>query len=275
MPRIIRQGDLSLGHCWPPTPPIAQGSIQRKVFSENLPIIVQGDMYAPHPGGCGPAPTHNVNTLIGSENVFVGGQAIIRDGDPLSCGDVANTFAGNVFCNGGGRGPANRPDVNQTYGFSVSLPTIQYPPLEFNYTNIAFPNPNPVFKGCLNDGIKPSIFTTVTEEQSGAAYLNYPGQPLTELEGAPGIPEYASNFIRNPIPILELSYSIATDGGSFTEVIGNDLGNGIRINKDTGLIFGRPSTQFNSKTLRVNIRNFVGSRQFTFNITLVEVTNCP
>lgn len=269
MPRIIRQGDTSLGHCWPPTIPIPQVAMQRKVYSQTLPIVVQTDQYLPHPGPCGPIPPHPVGTIIGSPNVFIGGFGILRDGDPLNCGDVANTFEGTVFCNGGGRGPSNRPDLNQTYGFGVSLPFVEYPPLIFNYMNRFITEENTIFTGCTKEPFRPTFYTNLTEEQTGAVYRNY-----TDV-GAPTIPEYASDFIRNPIPLLQLDFKISTDGSPFQDIIGTDLGDGIKINKNTGEVFGTPFIRFTSKTLKVIVRNFVGTKETNFNISLAEVTNCP
>lgn len=276
MPRIIRQGDNSLGHCWPPTAPIPSLGLQRKVFSEGLPIIVVGDSYLPHPGPCGNQPPHPVATFTGSENVFIGGLPIVRDGDPLDCGDVANTLGGSVFCNGGGRGPENRPDLNQTYGFTVSRPTIAYQPLDFTYRIVRpIGSEEGTFAGCQIVPIRPIIYTGLAEEGGGSGYRNYPGEPFSLISGGLGLPEYASNFIKNPIPILGINFSVATDNSFFFDVVGDSLGNGIKINKLNGTIFGAPNSFFESKILKVKIRNFVGESEFNFNISLNEVSNCP
>lgn len=97
MPRVVKQIDPSQGHCWPPTMPIPNTSTQ--VYSENIKIVVVGDQYLPHPGGCGSSPTHPVATIVGSPSVFVSNLPIVRDMDPLSCGDIARSQFGSVYCN--------------------------------------------------------------------------------------------------------------------------------------------------------------------------------
>jgi uncharacterized Zn-binding protein involved in type VI secretion len=99
MALVIRTGDFSLGHCWPPTIPIPTIGSQKQVFAEGRLIIVVGDQYAPHPGPCGPSPTHPVGTIAGSPNVFIGGFPVLRDNDPLNCGDIAKAQGGTVICN--------------------------------------------------------------------------------------------------------------------------------------------------------------------------------
>lgn len=99
MQRIIKQGDMSQGHCWPATTPIPNLGQQKKVYINNLPVIVVGDNYNAHPGPCGNQGTHAVATIVGSNNVFVGGLPVVRDGDPLSCGDIAKSQSGDVYCN--------------------------------------------------------------------------------------------------------------------------------------------------------------------------------
>src|SRR5688500_3845926 len=100
MPRIIKSTDFSQGHCWPPAPFIRPTG-NRTVFTSNLPVAVLGDSYEDHPGPCGNAPTHTPLVIMGSPNVFIQNLPVLRDGDILSCGDVANSLVGSVFVNGG------------------------------------------------------------------------------------------------------------------------------------------------------------------------------
>jgi hypothetical protein len=100
MPRIIKEGDPSQGHCWPPTTPKPYAGLLFQVYVNNKMIAAVGDAYFPHPGPCGLAPPHIPGVSVGSPNVFVNKLGILRDGDPLSCGDTARSFLGEVYANG-------------------------------------------------------------------------------------------------------------------------------------------------------------------------------
>ncbi len=95
MPKVVRLGDLSLGHtCWPPRPNIQASP---NVFANNIKVHRQSDGWAVH--CCGPS-CHDGNLVSGSRNVFVNSKQIARRGDPVSCGDFANVSSPNVFANG-------------------------------------------------------------------------------------------------------------------------------------------------------------------------------
>jgi len=108
MPLAVVNGDLSLGHCWPPATALA--TLQTSVFVNNLPLVVVGDNYTPHPGPCPPGiPPHSVKTvdIMGSKTVFIELiQRPYREGDLLSCGDIAKVNNhSSVFIDGLGAGP--------------------------------------------------------------------------------------------------------------------------------------------------------------------------
>lgn len=116
MPLAVVNGDLSLGHCWPPATALA--TLQTSVFVNNRPVVVVGDKYYDgvditknvHPGPCPPGiPTHQVKTvdIMGSKTVFIELiQRPYREGDLLSCGDVAKVNNhSSVFIDGLGAGP--------------------------------------------------------------------------------------------------------------------------------------------------------------------------
>tara|TARA_R110000772_G_scaffold31584_1_gene77831 strand:+ start:656 stop:958 length:303 start_codon:yes stop_codon:yes gene_type:complete len=94
---IVKDGDPSLGHCWPPTTPIAVNAAVAGVFVDGRTPVVVGDAYNIHPGPCGVVPTHPVLTAVGSLTVFIGNMPVVRDTDLLSCGDIAKSLAGTVF----------------------------------------------------------------------------------------------------------------------------------------------------------------------------------
>jgi hypothetical protein len=100
MPRIIKDGDFSQGHCWPPTRPKPYVGLLFQVYIANKLVSAIGDSYFPHPGPCGLAPPHTPAVKVGSPNVFVNKLGILRDGDPLDCGDTARAFIGEVYANG-------------------------------------------------------------------------------------------------------------------------------------------------------------------------------
>jgi uncharacterized Zn-binding protein involved in type VI secretion len=99
MPRVVKIGDPSRGHCWPPTVPNPAVAGRANVLANNLQIVAVGDSYFPHPGPCGKVPPHPVAVAAGSPTVFIGGRAVLRDGDPLACGDTAKSITGNVYIN--------------------------------------------------------------------------------------------------------------------------------------------------------------------------------
>jgi uncharacterized Zn-binding protein involved in type VI secretion len=106
MPLAVLNGDFSLGHCWPPAPSITTS--QQDVFCHSILVVVEGDTFSPHPGPCGDSSTHVPKTVpgIGSPTVFIGGKKIYRDGDLLSCGDVAKVQSHtDVFIDGLGAKP--------------------------------------------------------------------------------------------------------------------------------------------------------------------------
>lgn len=106
MPLAVLNGDKSLSHCWPPATSIA--NLQQDVFCHNILVVVEGDTFGPHEGFCGNIPPHTPRTVlgVGSPTVFIGGKKIYRDGDLLSCGDVAKVQSHNdVFIDGLGARP--------------------------------------------------------------------------------------------------------------------------------------------------------------------------
>ena len=100
MPLVAKTGDFTQGHCWPPAPMVTQGN--NSVLVDGALAIVEGDKTV-HPPGCtDPPSTHDVIAVKGSSTVFANGIPIIRDGDPMGCGDAADTPGGTVYADGGG-----------------------------------------------------------------------------------------------------------------------------------------------------------------------------
>jgi uncharacterized Zn-binding protein involved in type VI secretion len=95
--KVIKAGDMSIGHCWPASIAIPNLALNFNVFVEGLPPILVGDDYSMHPGPCGNLPPHAPKAVIGSPSVFVGGIPILRHGDILSCGDTAYSQNCTVF----------------------------------------------------------------------------------------------------------------------------------------------------------------------------------
>lgn len=106
MPLVVVNGDLSLGHCWPPATAIS--TTQSTVKVNNISVIVGGDSYTTHPGPCGNISPHAVRTVpgVGSPTVFINGYKPYREGDLLNCGDVAKVQSQEtVFFDGLGASP--------------------------------------------------------------------------------------------------------------------------------------------------------------------------
>lgn len=69
---------------------------QSTVYANNEKVIVNGDAVVPHPP-CPIVPIHCSATMIaGSKNVFIGGIAVVNQGDSATCGHKS-TGSGNVF----------------------------------------------------------------------------------------------------------------------------------------------------------------------------------
>lgn len=89
---VVRLGDLSFGHCYPPRPCITASP---NVFSNGIPNHRQFDWWAVH--CCGDS-CHDGYLLTGSPTYFVNGRQQGRIFDPISCGDTAGlTHSPNVF----------------------------------------------------------------------------------------------------------------------------------------------------------------------------------
>lgn len=135
MPRTIRKStDNSAGHCFTPRPPSAGSN---NVFINNIPAVRVGHSYPTH---CCGNPCHGGAASDGSVNVFVNGQKIHRNGDAISCGDVASNGSPDVFA-GSTTGESYYPDRTPTYknfiGTDIEIsgedgPTFQTSEFEFH-----------------------------------------------------------------------------------------------------------------------------------------------
>lgn len=94
MPPVVRLGDASAGHCFPPR---GNDQASPNVFANTIPVHRQGDHWPSH--CCGPV-CHDGNLASGSSTVFVNGKQIARSGDPITCGDAASAHSPNVYAGG-------------------------------------------------------------------------------------------------------------------------------------------------------------------------------
>lgn len=97
--RIVKSTDITRGHGGPPTHILNYSVVN--VFVDGANPIVIGDTYAPHKGVLNPRSgptTHPVSVIQGSQTVFINGIPVLREGDQLSCGDIAAVQIGTVFC---------------------------------------------------------------------------------------------------------------------------------------------------------------------------------
>jgi len=225
MPLIVKDGDPTQGHGWPSVPLAATTNTSVKI--EGKKIVVVGDTSLPgnHAGclnyNCDDGEDHPVVTLAGSPNVFVGGIPVVRDADPMACGDVADTPFSTVFANGGGNQPQIQPGLApsafETIGYFTRSITDSY-----NVTLNGRITTQPVISGGLLrtrefwNSWRPQALTpqpsngfrvTLVEEGSGRTFTSLQGI------GAQGIPAAASPVFRQPLDEF-VSYQVLQ--GPFT-----------------------------------------------------------
>ena len=223
MPAIVVQGELSQGH--PKFLPVAAIPSQSNVFIGASLVILEGDAYEPHTRIVDPNDTHIPTAAAGSPTVFIGGVGVVRDGDPLSCGDTADTQSNfSVFANGGGNaasiiagfGGAEGEDEGETLGYSVIGITDSYPTLSVRarYTSNSVWDPNAsngqggivttrtFQEWCPTTPVDPNGFQiTLKEEITGSTYLSLRGV------GATSLPATAPASIRGPLD-SDVSYAL-------------------------------------------------------------------
>jgi uncharacterized Zn-binding protein involved in type VI secretion len=253
MPVIITESDLTQGHCWAPTIIEDTSKLYDKVLINNKKVVRFGDKYQNHVPGCTSPPTTHpvIASLVASPTVFVGGIAVLRDGDPLSCGDVANSLGSNVFSDGGGFGPVTSLSTSafgpsSTTGYSINEMELIYPVASANiyaqYRRFvtlgqgAQQNITYQFQDwCGPLSIKPEWRIKIIEEGTGVIYYN-------TINGTAGLPQLApgvDQFLRSPIPV-KFNYT-------------GNLPAGIAFNHDTGEVYGTPETLNNlPNTIQIN-----------------------
>jgi len=261
MPLIVKDGDPTQGHGWPGVPLAATTNTSVKIEGKN--IVVIGDTSQPGnhagcgPGGCDKSPDHPVATLAGSPNVFVGGIPVVRDADPMACGDVADTPFSTVYANGGGNQPQIQPGLDpsafETIGYFVRSITDSYSvtlPGKIVRQRISF-NP-PAFREIWQSWRPPALTpkasngfrVTLVEEGSGRTFTSLQGV------GAPGLPAAASPVFKEPLDQF-VSYQVVR--GPFTV---NNSGV-LTLNPN----FVPPKSEFNNnvfaRTIPVTVRIFL------------------
>lgn len=96
MPLVVRETDLSKGHCYVPTPPQTWSS---DVTVNNLGIVRYGDAIVPH---CCPGAGCHGGNYIGVHTVSANGRYVQVKGDPISCGDNTDKHSPDVSVDGDG-----------------------------------------------------------------------------------------------------------------------------------------------------------------------------
>lgn len=203
MPLIAKTGDLTQGHCWPPAP--MESQFNPAVYVQGQLAIVEGDLTV-HPPGCtSPPTTHDVIALKGSPTVFVNSIPVIRDGDPMGCGDAAETLAGTVYANGGGNilevipGGSPEANVGEEVGYVVTTIGVSY-----NVNLLADITRKFTLNGIEEswNSWKPEALTpqpsngfriTLEEEFTGNSFISYQNQ------GAPTLPSTAPPIFLQPL----------------------------------------------------------------------------
>lgn len=256
MPLAIVNGDLSQGHCWAATPAIATLNTNVTINGER--IVVLGDSYAPHVPGCTDPPTsHSVATLEGSPNVFINGNPIVRDSDPLACGDVADSqIQQSVFINGGGNISlvvSSPLDPTESLGYTVQSITDSWPMVSFQGNKISRRGSvNQILsdfrywcRSALNSSFTSNGFVvTLLEEVTNNIYYSYAGI------GATAIPSGINTPLRGPLDAY-VTYERRDSKGM---VIFDEQSNSIRIDPSF-----RPSRNYppqTAPTQRTELRDF-------------------
>lgn len=90
---VMRLGDKSVGHGYPPVPSIQASS---NVKANGIGVVRQGDKYAVH---CLSSSCHQ-GAALGSSTVKVNGKGIHTTGKKLTCGDTAGQGSSNVKAGG-------------------------------------------------------------------------------------------------------------------------------------------------------------------------------
>jgi len=241
MPRVIRKNTLTFGHsptCFPPTLPTP---LKEDVHANGSPVVRVGDPFLPH--GCVDLASHPPIAIIGSPTVFVGGQPIVRDFDPLSCGDIAHAIDGTVFSDGGGGfGALREPDDPlQSFGFVVEPPSISYSNPNIRIGVIYTRNNGGLIRVEFTEvsPIRPSeAYTKLTSEQTQEQFFNRPGSPITSQAGASIPGQGIPRIFTDPIPIS--NFRVRKPGGG-----DQTLWPGIFVDSLTGEIYGTPTSQPN------------------------------
>ena len=203
MPLIAKTGDLTQGHCWPPAP--MESQFNPGVYVQGQLAIVEGDLTV-HPGPCGDIDPHDVIALKGSPTVFINSIPVIRDGDPMGCGDAAETFAGTVYADGGGNlaevipgTPPVSANVGEEVGYTVNAIGVTYSvPLLANIT-VSFPQSGRTesWNYWQPEALAPhpsnGFRITIEEEFTGNSFISYQSQ------GAPTLPSTAPPIYLQPL----------------------------------------------------------------------------
>lgn len=99
MPAAARYGDLSAGHsCFPPTACIVPAT--SKTYINGILAQTKGSEFVTHRCGKAVHPQNTRFTNSGSAKVFIEGQAAIRIGDSIACGDTVGQGSRNVQIGG-------------------------------------------------------------------------------------------------------------------------------------------------------------------------------
>ena len=210
MPAIVVQGELSQGH--PEFEAVAAVQSQSDVFIGDSLVVVEGDVYKKHTRNTNPYDSHIPKASVGSSTVFVNGKGVVRDGDPLDCGDAADTQSNfSVFANGGGNAASIIVGLGgnegETLGYSVIGITDSYPTLSVRarYT-VTLGSSNERVRTfqewCPTTPVDPNGFQiTLKEETTGNTYTSLRGV------GATSIPVTAPATIRGPLD-SRVSYTL-------------------------------------------------------------------
>ena len=203
MPLIATTGDLTQGHCW--LPATMESQINENVFVNGGLAIVVGDITM-HPLSCTtPTPsTHPVLAMAGSPTVFINSIPVVRDGDPMGCGDAADTIAGSVYADGGGNlaqiipgTPPVSATIGEQVGYTINAIGVTYSVTLEGNVDISVNGLEEEWGNWLPQALSPQpsngFRITIKEEFTGRSFISYQSQ------GAPTLPSAAPPIYLQPL----------------------------------------------------------------------------
>lgn len=257
MPRVPRKNiDPNLGHgCSPSLCLEADNNPTTTTFQDAQPVLL-GDKYQDH-SYCPVPAVHPVFTVLASPNIFVNDRMLVREGDLLSCGDLAGInpavpstiLANDIFTpfstggTGGGGGAGGGGVGGGSFGSQVSIQSFPYARYNDSIAKIEKDAQGRYKRHCPFRTVPQEVYTPLVF--GSREFRNYPGPPLTTQSGAQDLPAGAPEFFRNPIKVkFKFGKLYPGFGTPFTNIQTVENYYNLHIDEATGEITGSIPTSF-------------------------------